>query len=74
MSITSFSSEVIAQTASNGDGDVEQLKPVTAADPRIPADYLELLVKPLTKEELVVEADAWRDLVKAKVQQVAQQQ
>ena len=33
MSITSFSSEVIAQTASNGDGDVEQLKPVTAADP-----------------------------------------
>jgi small conductance mechanosensitive channel len=44
--------------------------PVTTADPAIPVDHLELLVKPLTKEELAIEADGWRDLLKAKVQQI----
>ncbi len=48
--------------------------PSTTSDPEIPTDHLSLLVRPLTKEELVVEADGWRDLVKAKVQQIADQQ
>jgi len=47
---------------------------VTTSDPEIPVEHLKLLVKPLTKEELVVEADAWRDLLKAKVQERAEQQ
>ena len=52
----------------------EEPAPVTTADPAIPDDHLKLLVKPLTTEELVIEADGWRDLLKKKVQQIAQQQ
>lgn len=40
---------------------------VTTADPAVPVDHLDLLLDPLTKEELLAEAEAWRDLVKAKV-------
>lgn len=52
-----------------GDGDAS---PVTTAAPDIPVEHLELLVKPLTREELVVEADGWRDSLKAHVQEIAQ--
>ena len=45
--------------------------PTTTADPDIPVEHLELLVKPLTKEELVVEADGWRDLLKKTVREIA---
>jgi small conductance mechanosensitive channel len=45
--------------------------PSTTSDPDIPTDHLKLLVRPLTKEELVVEADGWRDLLKAKVREIA---
>jgi len=31
----------------------------TVSDPDIPLDELELLLKPMTSEELIVEADAW---------------
>ena len=47
-------------------------KPVTISDPEIPVDELELLVKPLTAEELFVEADAWLGLLKAKVAEISQ--
>ncbi len=50
----------------------EQPRPVTTADPAIPVEHLKLLVKPLTREELVVEADGWRDLLKANVQRIAE--
>lgn len=46
-------------------------EPVTASDPAIPVDYLDLMLDPLTKEELQVEAEAWRDLVKAKSQSIS---
>ncbi len=52
----------------------EESAPVTTSDAGISIDHLKLLVKPLTKEELVVEADGWRDLLKAKVQEIGQQQ
>lgn len=42
------------------------------ADFRFPPDQLRLLVKPLTKEELEIEAAAWRDLLKAKVSEISQ--
>ena len=45
--------------------------PVTTADPGIGVEYLRLLVKPLTVEELIVETDAWRDLLKANAQEIA---
>ncbi len=49
----------------------EDPRPVTTAAPTIPVEHLELLVKPLTKEELVVESDGWRDLLRNNIQQIA---
>jgi small conductance mechanosensitive channel len=46
-------------------------EPVTTQNPSIPIDELELLVKPLTKDELLVEADAWLELLKAKTDEVS---
>ncbi|MCG6942910.1 MAG: mechanosensitive ion channel family protein [Thiohalocapsa sp.] len=46
-------------------------EPVTVADPRIPVDELQLLLKPLPKAQLVVEANAWQDLVQAKSEEIA---
>jgi small conductance mechanosensitive channel len=46
-------------------------EPVTTKRTDVPIDELELLVKPLTKDELLVEADAWLGLVKAKVEEVS---
>jgi len=45
---------------------------VTTQDPTIQIDQLRWLLKPLTQEELVVEADGWRDLLKAKATQIGQ--
>ncbi len=47
-------------------------EPVTAGDPDISIDHLKLRVKPLTRAELAVEAEAWRDLLKAKVQEISE--
>jgi small conductance mechanosensitive channel len=47
-------------------------EPATTVDPSIPIDELELLVQPLTTDELFVEADAWLALLKAKVTQISQ--
>lgn len=46
-------------------------QPVTTLDPVIPLEQLAVLVKPLTKSQLQVEADAWFDLLRSKAQQVA---
>lgn len=46
-------------------------QPVTTADPSIPTAELELLLKPLDKEELMIEAAGWKDIVKAKAQEIA---
>ena len=45
--------------------------PVTIADPEVPLDDLRVMVKPLTKAELQVEADAWFELLRAKARQIA---
>lgn len=45
--------------------------PTTTVDPRIPLEQLKVLVKPLTKEELQVEADGWMKLLRQKAKQVA---
>ena len=69
---SSQASFTLAQEASDKEADAPQ--PVTTGDPDIAPDQLQWLVKPLTQEELVIEADAWRDLLKAKVSQLAQSQ
>ena len=43
----------------------------TTADAAIPTDELELLLTPLTVDELVVEADAWMALLKAKAHEIS---
>ena len=43
----------------------------TISDPQIPAGDLELLLKPLTKSELIVEVEAWLQLLKSKVTEIS---
>jgi small conductance mechanosensitive channel len=45
--------------------------PVTAGNPQIPTDELSLLVKPLTVEELKVEANAWMQLLRDKTHETS---
>lgn len=47
------------------------LKPFTTIDPTIPLDQLKIMVRPLTKQELQVEADAWFKLLRNKARQIA---
>jgi len=44
---------------------------VTTDNPEIPVDELELRLNPLTRSELVVEADGWLKLLQAKVQEIS---
>jgi small conductance mechanosensitive channel len=46
-------------------------EPLTTTDPTIPVDELELMLKPLTKAQLVIEADAWQAIVQEKAEQIA---
>lgn len=43
----------------------------TTSNPTIALDHLDLLLDPLTKDELATEAEAWRDLVKNKVRAIS---
>jgi len=45
---------------------------VTVADSKVATSDLDLLVRPLTKAELTVEADAWLQLLHAKVAEISQ--
>jgi len=57
-----------------GEDTQSPMPPVTAADAAIPPDHLKFLVKPLTKDELAVEAKAWRELLKSKVAEISRLQ
>lgn len=45
--------------------------PITTLDPTVPREQLRLMVRPLTKSELEVEADAWFELLRLKSRQIA---
>lgn len=45
---------------------------VTAANPEIPREELELLLRPLAREQLEAEAAAWQSLVQAKAEELSQ--
>lgn len=49
----------------------QDLKPFTTIDPTIPLDQLKIMVRPLTQQELQVEADAWFKLLRNKARQIA---
>jgi small conductance mechanosensitive channel len=46
-------------------------KAITTKNIDIPVDELGLLVKPLEKDELISEAEAWQELLRAKVEEVS---
>jgi small conductance mechanosensitive channel len=48
--------------------------PVTAKDPKIPTEELELLLKPMRVTELASEKNAWMELVQEKVRDIAQRE
>jgi small conductance mechanosensitive channel len=50
---------------------VKHRQAVTTVDPDIPVDELALLLKPLTREQLLVEANAWQALLEAKAEEIA---
>ena len=50
---------------------VKELKPVTTIDPLVPLDQLRIMVRPLTKDELQAEANAWFELLRNKSRQIA---
>ncbi|SHO50379.1 mechanosensitive ion channel family protein [Desulfopila aestuarii] len=70
---------VLAAMLCGTDSTAEEITPDKSAPPEsttskrtdIPIDELELLVKPLTKDELIIEADAWLALLKTKVEEVS---
>ena len=45
--------------------------PETVSDPEIPVEHLELLVKPLTADELIVEAEGWFSILRDKVREIS---
>jgi len=45
--------------------------PLTTAETDVPLEDLRVMIKPLTKAELAVEADAWFELLRAKARQIA---
>ena len=49
-------------------------EPVTTSDPELPLEDLVALLRPLTKDELLVEADGWQSLVQEKAQEIAQEE
>ncbi len=49
-------------------------EPKTTSDPEVPVDQLSLLLKPLTKDQLVVEADGWQGLLQNKLMEISQMQ
>lgn len=58
----------VAQTETDSDSEYTAQ---TTKDPLVPEDELALMVKPLTLQELEVEADAWQALVRQKVRQLS---
>ena len=52
--------------------EAEKAQPITTADPSVEPAHLALLLSPLTRSELGVEAEGWRDLVKETVQKFSE--
>ncbi len=59
-----------AQDSTSNSPDTAAAK--TTADPTIPTDELALLLRPMTHEQIKVEADGWLNLFREKVAQISQ--
>ncbi|MBT9317719.1 mechanosensitive ion channel family protein, partial [Leptothoe spongobia] len=51
--------------------DAEPLEAITADNPEIPTDQLEILLKPLPQEQVQAEAEAWYGLLQEKAQEIS---
>ena len=60
-----------ARTVAESEPETSGPVSITTDDPTIPNDELKLMVGPLTQAELLVEAAAWQELVKAKAWDIA---
>lgn len=65
----SISTSVAQETATDESAPAPAV--VSTADVTVATDRLGLILEPLTKDELAIEAGAWRDIVKAKVQEIS---
>lgn len=63
---------VAAAAAQDGANEGSDYQAVTAVDPAVPVDHLKVMLRPLVKEELEVEANTWQDLLRSKINEVAQ--
>lgn len=65
--LTLLSANQLLGQDSNGDPEEPQANSTafTTSDPQIPLTHLKLLLKPLTREELIVETEAWRGLLRS---------
>jgi small conductance mechanosensitive channel len=63
-----------ACTARAADAPADLPQAVTTTDAEVSPEHLKFLVKPLTTDELAVEAAAWRDVLKAKVAEISRLQ
>jgi len=66
-------SALAQDAAADADAKPEAPAAVTA-NPELKLDHLGLLLDPLTRDELLVEAEAWRDLLQANVQEIADEE
>lgn len=71
---TGETAEVSESDADKDSDSTDDYTAETTASPDIPVDQLNVLVKPLTLEELEVEAAAWFDLLREKSSAIAQKQ
>jgi|GEM_PF-2257035 len=62
---------IVLHLGSQSSAAADNPQPQTTADPTIPVDELELMLRPLTSEELVVEANGWMKLVQDKVTEIS---
>jgi len=62
---------VISTPAFSAEESKDKPSAQTTADPDIPADELALMLHPFTKEELLIEADAWQALVRKKAVEIS---
>ncbi len=53
-------------------GFAQEASATTTADPGVPLDELKIMLRPLTQEQLTIEADAWFALLQEKVAEISQ--
>ena len=62
---------VLGSTSVAAQDCAEDRKPVTVSDDAVPVEVLSYRVRPLTKCELEVEAQAWQAMLQAKVAEIS---